>query len=91
MKSLSSTSRRLLTLDALFARRSAARNEAREPYLTLLPDDIPEDFALSSPDEAPGTQIGRLAAEVALEEGGRRQYAPRGESEVLEIRSDGRR
>jgi hypothetical protein len=91
MKPLSSTSRRLLTLDALFVRRSAARNEAREPYLTRLPDDLPQDFELCSLHEAPGTQIGRLAAEVALEEGGRRQYAPRGESEVLEARSDGRR
>lgn len=83
---LNTTPHRLLQLDALFAGRSQARGlrEAREPVFedTRLPDDA----------EAPGlqrlagTRLGRIAAEAALEEGGHRQYAPRGEAEVLELR-----
>lgn len=90
MKALPDTPRRSLTLGALFARRSAALADAREPYLTQLPEDLPDDFELSPP-QAAVTQVGRLAAEVALQEGGLRAYAPRGETEVLESRSERRR
>lgn len=74
--------RRLLTLDALFARRRPARVEREEPPLTRMPDDA--DVLMMQ--AMASTQIGRLAAEVALEEGGRRQYAARGESQVVEAR-----
>jgi hypothetical protein len=84
-----STPRRLLQLDALFGRRQAwggpgARREAREPQFedTRMPDDI-DVLALQ---RLAGTQVGRIAAEVALEEGARRVYAPRSEAEVIEAR-----
>ena len=89
---LTSTPRRLLQLDALFARRGQGLEARREPQLdaqdTRLPDDseFMELLARQDGREPPGCQIGRLAAEVALEEGGRRFYAPREESEVMESR-----
>lgn len=75
------TPRRLLTLDALSARARPARISFH--------DDAPDT---RMPDEADAlmlqalasARLGRLAAEVALEEGGRRAYATRGESQVLE-------
>lgn len=83
------TPRRLLQLDALFGRRQAwggpgARREALEPQFedARLPDDI-DGLALQCMG---GTQIGRIAAEVALEEGTRRVYPPRGEAQVIEAR-----
>lgn len=80
---LNTTPRRLLQLDALFAGRSLARGlrEAREPVF----DDalLPDDAGARALQRLAGA---RLAAEAALEEGGRRQYAPRGEAEVLELR-----
>jgi hypothetical protein len=74
--------RRLLTLDALFARRRPARDEREEPQLTRMPDDA----EVLMMQEMASTQIGRLAAEVALDEGSRRQYPARGESQVVEAR-----
>ena len=74
--------RRLLTLDALFARRRPARAEREEPVLSRMPEDA--DVLMMQ--AMASTQIGRLAAEVALEEGGRRQYAARDESVVVEAR-----
>ena len=58
----------------------------------LPPDQAADDsefmelLARQDNREPPGCQIGRLAAEVALEEGGRRFYTPRDESEVLDPR-----
>lgn len=87
---LTSTPRRLLQLDALFARRGHGVEARREPQLdaqdTRLPDDSEFMELLARQDQPPGCQIGRLAAEVALEEGGRRFYTPRDESEVLDPR-----
>ncbi|KQV53184.1 hypothetical protein ASC95_10490 [Pelomonas sp. Root1217] len=74
--------RRLLTLDALFARRRPVRAEREEPQLTRMPDDT--DVLMMQ--ELASTQMGRLAAEVALQEGSCRQYAAREESEVMEAR-----
>lgn len=82
MKPLLPTPRRLLTLDALFMRRRAARVEPVLEQDTRMPDE-PELQALQA---LASTQIGRLAAEVALEEGSRRQYAARDESVVVEAR-----
>ena len=78
------TPRRLLQLDALFAGRRRPDTLRREPDLadTRMPDDA--DVLMMQ--GLASTQIGRLAAEVALEEGGRRLYAPRPETEVLEAR-----
>lgn len=83
MKPLS-TPRRLLQLDAWFATRRRREAPRLEPDLgdTRMPDDV----ELTGPAGFAGTQIGRLAAEVALEEGGRRFYAPREETQVLERR-----
>ncbi|KQV96525.1 MULTISPECIES: hypothetical protein [unclassified Roseateles] len=78
--------RRLLTLDALFARRRPARAEREEPQLTRMPEDA--DVLMMQ--EMASTQMGRLAAEVALQEGSRRQYAAREESEVMEARRERR-
>ncbi len=77
-----STPHRLLTLDALFARRGLARGGAGEAQDTRMPDEA-EVLALQ---QMAGPQLGRIAAEVALQEGARRQYAPREESQVLETR-----
>ena len=74
--------RRLLTLDALFARRRPLRAEREEPQLARMPDDADE----LTRQEMASSQLGRIAAEVALQEGARRQYAPREESRVLESR-----
>lgn len=99
------TPRRLLQLNALFARRDAAARAGlagrTEPRLdaqdTRMPDDVldPAELLLMAYDrlhepahDGAGTQLGRLAAEVALEEGGRRLYAPREESEVIERRRE---
>jgi len=74
--------RRLLTLNALFSRREPIRvvgEWLQEPRLF-------DDSELPTLQALAGTQQGRLAAEVALEEGGRRQYAARGESDVVERR-----
>ena len=82
MKPLLPTPRRLLTLEALFTRRRTPRVEPVLAQDTRMPDE-PELLALQS---LASTQIGRLAAEVALEEGSRRHYAARDESVVLEPR-----
>jgi hypothetical protein len=76
------TPRRLLTLDALFARRRPAQVEREEPQLTRMPDDADVLMmqAMASAHRC------RLAAEVALQEGSGRQYAAREESEVIEAR-----
>lgn len=74
--------RRLLTLDALFARRRPAPAEREEPHLTRMSDDAD----VPTLREMAGSQLRRIAAEVALQEGARRQYAPREESQVLESR-----
>ena len=79
---LPKTPRHLLTLNALFARRRPARVEPALEQDTRMPDE-PELKALQS---LASTQMGRLAAEVALEEGSRRQYAARDESVVVESR-----
>ena len=79
------TPRRLLTLDALFARRRPARAEREEPQLTRMPDDA--DVLMLQ--EMASAQMGRLAAEVALQEGGCRQYPARGESQVMDARREG--
>ena len=76
--------RRLLTLDALFARRRPVRAEREEPQLTRMP----EDAEVLMMQEMASTQVGRLAAEVALQEGSRRQYPAREESEVIEARRE---
>jgi len=83
---LVSTPRRLLQLDALFARRERGVEARREPQLDAQDTRMPSDSELMGLDSLPGSQIGRLAAEVALEEGGRRSYAPREESEVMDSR-----
>lgn len=73
------TPRRLLTLDALFARRQPLA-ERREPDLdTRLPDDAA--LAARPRSARPPT---RLDLERALDEGTRRQYPSRSEAEVLE-------
>lgn len=79
---LPKTPRHLLTLSALFARRRPARVEPLLEQDTRMPDE-PELRALQA---LASTQMGRLAAEVALEEGSRRQYAARDESVVVESR-----
>lgn len=86
---LASTPRRLLQLDALFVRRGVGVTARQEPDMSLHDTHLFDDIELQelfAPREMPGTQLGRIAAEVALEEGGRRFYAPRQESEVLESR-----
>jgi hypothetical protein len=82
MKPLLPTPRRLLTLGGLFAHRRPARVEPTLEQDTRMPDE-PELRALQA---LAGTQRGRIAAEVALEEGSRRQYAARDESVVVESR-----
>ncbi len=72
----------LLTLSSLFARRRPARVEPVLAQDTRMPDE-PELRALQA---LASTQMGRLAAEVALEEGSRRQYAARDETMVVESR-----
>lgn len=81
MKPLPTPSRQL-TLDALLARRRPFRPGGAQVLETCMPDDAEPGL----PRERAGSQMGRIAAEVALEEGGRRHYAPRGESQVLERR-----
>lgn len=76
------TPRRLLTLDALLARHRPLRAVGDDAPETRLPDEA----ELAPARELARSQLGRLAAEVALEEGAQRQYAPRGESQVLERR-----
>lgn len=79
---LPKTPRHLLTLSALFARRRTARVEP-----VLVEDTrMPDDSVLMALQEMASTQMGRIAAEVALEEGSRRQYVARDESVVLERR-----
>jgi hypothetical protein len=78
------TPRRLLTLDALFARRSRMLAAADEAEDTRMPDDA--DVLMLQ--QMANSQMGRLAAEVALQEGGSRQYAPRGESQVMDVRRE---
>jgi hypothetical protein len=77
------TPRRLLTLNALFARRQPPRVGAEEDAPETR---MPDDAELSSLRELAGSRMARIAAEIALEEGGRRQYAPRRETQVLERR-----
>lgn len=77
-----STPRPLLPFTAMFARRGRAAAAAEQAQDTRMPDD--EDVLMLQ--RLAGSQIGRIAAEVALEEGARRQYAPRREAEVLEAR-----
>ncbi|MBL8279375.1 MAG: hypothetical protein JNL93_22105 [Pelomonas sp.] len=73
------TPRRLLTLNALFARRRPLP-ERHEPDLdTRLPDDA--QAAVHPRSALPPT---RRDLERALDEGTRRQYPMRGEAEVLE-------
>jgi len=79
---LPKTPRHLLTLSALFARRRPSRVEPVLEQDTRMPD---EAEVVAEPARR-REQMGRIAAEVALEEGGRRQYAPRGESQVIEAR-----
>lgn len=74
--------RRLLTLNALFSRRRPIQVVGEWVQDTRLP----VDSELPTLQGRPGTQLGRLAAEVALEEGSRRQYAPRRESVVVAAR-----
>lgn len=76
--------RRLLTLDALFARRRAVRAEREEPQLTRMPENA--DRLLLQ--DVASCQLGRIAAEVALQEGACRQYAARSESQVLDARRE---
>lgn len=80
------TPRRLLQLDALFAGRRHLNAQRLEPDMadTRMPDDA--DVLMMQ--GLASTQIGRLAAEVALEEGGRRLYAPRPETVVMEARRE---
>lgn len=73
----------LLTLDALFARRRPLPEVAGEGAPAPC---LPEDAALSSLPARCSLQMARIAAEIALEEGGRRQYPPRSEAQVLERR-----
>lgn len=77
------TPSRHLQLDALFARhgRTRAGREAREPVFG--------DSEFSQAAEIPLTQAvpARQAAEMALEAGEHRFYAPRQETQVLEMRS----
>lgn len=80
MKPLLPTPRRLLTLDALFARRRPARVEPVLVEDTRLPDASDQRLLQAH------TRMARLAAEMALEEGSRRQYAARDESAVVEKR-----
>jgi len=81
MKSLLPTPRRLLTLDALFTRRRTVRIEPMLPEDTRLPDAADPRRLLQA-----HARMARLAAEMALEEGSRRQYAARDESVVVEKR-----
>jgi hypothetical protein len=81
VKSMSNP-RPLLPFTAMFSRRGRAGAGADEVQDTRMPDD--EDVLMLQ--SLAGSQVGRIAAEVALEEGGRRQYAPRRETEVLEAR-----
>jgi hypothetical protein len=78
------TPRRLLTLDALFARRWPARAVAEEVQDTRMPCDA--DVLMLQ--EMASSQLGRIAAEVALQEGGCRQYPARGESQVMDARRE---
>lgn len=82
MKLINTTPRRLLQLDALFAGRGL--REACEPVFedARLPEDAAEVLALQRQDRV---RLSRLAAEMALEEGGSRQYPPRREAVVLEM------
>jgi hypothetical protein len=72
------TPRRLLPLDAWFARR--------EPRLDAPDTRMPDDDEVLRLQALAGTRFGRVAAEVALAEGGERDYAPRQEAEVLDPR-----
>ncbi len=78
------TPRRLLQLDALFARRRRPDAARFEPAMsdTRMPDDA-EVIAMQRLLVA---QRGRIAAEMALADGARRVYATRGETEVIEAR-----
>lgn len=80
------TPSRLLTLDALFARRSRMLAGADEAQDTRMPDDADVHVLR----QMASSQMGRLAAELALQEGGCRQYAPRGESQVMDVRRERR-
>lgn len=74
------TPRRLLTLQALLARRPP--RERAEPHLdTRLPDDA--DRAVLTLALAPRAPT-RHDIERVLDEGSRRPYPPRSETEVLE-------
>lgn len=81
MKSMP-TPRPLLPFTAMFAGRRRVGAGADDAQDTRMPDD--EDVLMLQ--SLASSQMGRIAAEVALEEGGRRQYAPRRETEVLEAR-----
>ena len=80
MKPLS-TPRHLLQLEALFARRgdgARAPDDRAEPYLQAAAD---------GPEPRPAaSQLGRIVAEVALIDGGRRAYPPRREAQVIDAR-----
>ena len=80
------TPRRLLTLNALFAGRGRAGLGAVDAQDTRMPEDAGVLMLQSLAGSRISSQIGRIAAEVALEEGGRRQYAARREAEVVEAR-----
>ncbi|MGQ3054473.1 MAG: hypothetical protein ACT6S0_22045 [Roseateles sp.] len=85
------TPRRLLTLDALFARRGWARAGAEQGEGRkegALDTRMPDDADVRELQALAGAHRARLAAEMALQEGAGRQYAPRGESQVVEARRE---
>lgn len=49
---------------------------------------MPGDPDVPMLQDIASSQLGRIAAEVALHEGGCRQYAPRGESLVMDARRE---
>lgn len=71
--------RALQPLAARLAHRARADAAVDEVPDTRMPDDA--DVLMLQ--RLAGTQMGRIAAEIALEEGGRRDYAPRREAQVL--------
>ena len=75
--------RRHASLDALFARAGRGRtlSDLREPVFGDLAAPAPGRMA------EPGAPAGRRAAEMALEAGEHRLYAPRAETQVLELRA----
>ena len=82
------TPSRLRTLDALFARGGRARAGAEQGLEGALDTRMPEDAETLMLQALASAHRARMAAELALQEGGGRQYAPRDETEVVEARRD---